>query len=143
MKNQNLIISVLIAVIFTATVFFAGVKYQQRQTISQRGQFANTLRQSLGPAAGASRNRFGAQIIGNIISADDKSITVKLADGSTKLVYFSSSVIIQKAAPGTQSDLIAGEKVAIFGSTNTAGLITAQNIELNPQFRGRDGTATP
>lgn len=70
---------------------------------------------------------------GEIIGADEKSITVKLQDGSSKIVLLSEKTQINKAEKATKEDLKKGEKVAVFGTENPDGSVTAQNIQLNPQ----------
>ncbi|MCL5090523.1 MAG: DUF5666 domain-containing protein, partial [Patescibacteria group bacterium] len=82
---------------------------------------------------------------GEIISSDDKSITVKLNDGSSKIVFFSEKTEYVKSATAAKSDLKSGNTVMIMGSTNSDGSITAQNIQINPLgqvFRGGP-TGTP
>lgn len=79
---------------------------------------------------------------GEIISADDKSITVKLPDNSSKIVLLTDTTIINKSAEGAKEDLKTGEKVALFGTENSDGTVTAQNIQLNPAFRNT-GTGMP
>lgn len=73
-------------------------------------------------------------IVGDIISADDKSITVKLLDGSSKIVLLSTTSELTKTASATKTDLVAGAKVGVFGTTNADGSVTAQTIQLNPTF---------
>jgi len=73
---------------------------------------------------------------GEIISSDDKSITVKLTDGGSKIVILSDNTEINQAANATKDDLKAGEKVAVFGQENSDGSVTAQSIQLNPVLRG-------
>lgn len=68
-----------------------------------------------------------------------------LKRGSSKIVVLSDKTLINKAEQATKSDLKTGEKVAVFGSSNSNGSVTAQSIQLNPMFRlGRqDMQATP
>lgn len=70
------------------------------------------------------------------ISSDDKSITVKLQDGSSKIVLLTDTTSISKSTEGSKSDLKTGEKVAVFGTENSDGSVTAQNVQLNPILRG-------
>ena len=138
---KNLIITVLIAVILGGGGFFAGMKYQQSKppTFSRQfgsGQFGNSQRPN-GARMG------GGQVVGEIITQDDKSITVKLTDNSSKIILLSDTTAINKATEGTKSDLKIGERVAIFGTSNTDGSVTAQNIQLNPSFRGTQATPSP
>ena len=91
----------------------------------------------MGMQGGESGRRMNFRPInGEIISSDDKSITVKLSDGSSKIVVLGTSTVINKADQATKDDLKVGEKAAVFGTENSDGSITAQNIQLNPTFRG-------
>lgn len=130
MKNKNLlivIIGVISLLVGGAAGFFGGMKYQQGKTPT-RGQFANMMFQRNGMG-----NRLGATAMavrGAVISADNNSITVKMQDGSTKIVILSSTTMIGKTTSGTASDLINGSNVTIFGNTNSDGTITAQNVQI-------------
>ncbi len=131
MKNAN-IIAVVLLIIGLGGGFFAGMQYQK----SQVPQGANGQGRRLGAGGQNGANR---PVAGDIISSDDKSITVKMQDGSSKIVLVSSSTQINKAAIATKADLKTGERVAVFGTTNSDGSVTAQNIQLNPQTRGFGG----
>lgn len=74
---------------------------------------------------------------GEIIESGSDSVTVKLVDGSSKIVLFSDRTEINKAQKAEVSDLNVGEKVMVVGQENSDGSITAQNIQLNPIFRGQ------
>ena len=89
--------------------------------------------------------RNGNAVVGEILSKDDTSITVKLTDGSSKIVVLSSNTVINKAAIATKNDLTTGERVAVFGTVNSDGSVTAQDIQLNPQMRfgGQRPTGQP
>lgn len=83
------------------------------------------------------RERTGFRpVVGEIISKDDKSVTVKLQDGGSKIVLFSDGTSINKVSEGSKDDLKTGEQVGIFGTENSDGSVTAQNIQLNPIARG-------
>ena len=139
MKN-NVLITVLLIALFTGVGFFGGTKYQQSKTPTfaggqARGQFGGT---GVSSAAGARGGRTGGgQVRGEILNADAKSITVKLQDGSTKIVLLGTSTSINKAAVATTADLSVGQTVSVFGTANTDGSVTAQNIQLNPIMIGR------
>ena len=73
----------------------------------------------------------GASMIrGEIQSIENGTMTVKLDDGSSKLVLVSESTPINKSESGLIADLKVGEGVVVFGSANTEGLITAVNIQI-------------
>ena len=152
MKN-TIIIIIAVTVVVGGTSFFAGTKYQlSKQTAARRqfpgnsqvglGQFGANQQVGLGQGrtGGTGTNRMGFRPVnGEITSADTKSITVKLTDGSSKIVIFSDKTLINKADSATVTDLKVGEKVAVFGSDNTDGSVTAQNIQLNPIVRDLPG----
>lgn len=134
MKNNNLITLVLILV-FTGAGFYGGMKYQQSQRGNFSGQFGNG--QGLirnGRTGGTGINGRGGfrPVAGEIISADEKSITVKLQDDSSKIVLINTKTVINKAQTVDKSELKVGEKVSVFGSENSDGSVTAQNVQLNP-----------
>ncbi len=136
----------LIAVIFAGGGFFGGMKYQQKrglQNIRQQfggGQFqrGNGSANISGQPRPAGNRMGGRGVTGEILNRDEKSLTVKLPDGSSKIVLLSESTTINKATAGTREDLKTGEQVVVFGTENTDGSVTAQNIQLNPAFRGKE-----
>lgn len=135
MKNKNLSIFILVIAVTLGSGFFAGMKYQESKRSQSR--FGN-LQQGQG---GQFQQRQGFRPVnGEIIGVDDKSITVKLQDGSSKIVLLSDTTSINKSAEGSKSDLKTGEQVAVFGTENSDGSITAQNIQLNPMLRGQAET---
>jgi len=134
MKNKNLIIMILLLVIVGGGAFFAGMKYQQSKQKNIARQF---LGQTVG-RQGAGTNRLGFRPVnGEIIEASEKSITVKLQDGSSKIVIVSENTQINKSEQVGKEDLKVGEKVVVFGQENSDGSVTAQNIQINPLMQVR------
>ena len=127
--NKNILITVLVAVIAAGGGFFGGMKYERQRSPALRGT------QTFGAGNRGNRNGFARPVSGEIISSDDSSITVKLADGSSKIVLLSDKTTINKAESGIKEDLKTGVKVAVFGQENSDGSLTAQNIQLNPVVR--------
>jgi len=85
----------------------------------QRGQLnGNNVNQGLRPVSGT------------IISQDEESITVKLADESSKIILITENSTINKTEEGSKEDLGEGTEVTIFGQENSDGSITAQNIQI-------------
>lgn len=131
MKNSIVVTIILIAVVGVGA-FYAGTKYQQSKRTAIMGQFGGQAGQRMG----FSGNRTGFRPVnGEILSTDDKSITVKLQDGSSKIVLVANTTSIIKSSKASKSDLKTGEKVAVFGTENSDGSVTAQNIQLNPVLR--------
>lgn len=114
--------------------FFGGVKYQQSKTPQFPGGFAGGF--GRGQRSGSDTQAF-TPVMGQIISQDSDSITVKLQDESSKIVLLSSDTSISKMDKGSKSDLKNGQRVRVIGTENSDNSVTAQNIELNPRaFRG-------
>jgi len=72
----------------------------------------------------------GGMTSGEVISSDDESLTIKEQDGSTSIVYFSSSTAISKTVDGTSSDLTDGTNVIVSGTSNSDGSVTATTIQI-------------
>jgi hypothetical protein len=131
-------ILVAIVVIVAVGAFFGGMKYQQAQGMGQR-----QLQFTGGPGGqnGGFGRRFGgagsnAQAArGQVVSLDSSNITLKLSDGSTKLINLSGSTSYMKADKASANDIKTGTTIMVFGTTNSDGSITAQNVQLNPMTR--------
>jgi len=129
MPSLNIIIVVALVAIFAGAGFFAGTKFQQRTFTRMIGQ--RFQGQGQGQARNGQRTGF-RPVTGEIISNDGTSITVKLDDGSSKIVMLSDKTAINKASAATKEDLVTGEKVMVIGQENSDGSVTAQDIQLNP-----------
>lgn len=148
--NKLIAIVIAIAVVVGGGAFFGGMKYAEskspRSRVSQ-ADFQNLQNlspeerqqrlQELGVNAGAGfrggrtgRQTGGGFTSGEIISKDDKSVTVKLRDGGSKIVFLSNSTEITKSASGNIDDLEVGKNVSVNGSANSDGSITAQSVQL-------------
>lgn len=73
---------------------------------------------------------------GEIIDKDETSITVKLPDGSSKILLISTNTSISKVSQGSRDDFKKGELVLALGSENSDGSVTAQEIQLGRQLQG-------
>ena len=152
MKNNNIITMIIVAVVIAAIGFFGGMQYEKgKVATTARGQFAaggDNARFGSGSGAGGPGGRFGGRggagaTVGQIVSSDANSITVKLADGSSKIVNISGSTKISKSETATMSELTTGLQVAAFGTPNSDGSITAMTVQLNPQMMRLGGQGGP
>ena len=138
--KKLLLVAVAVAVLVGGGAFYGGMKYAQGR--GGRGNFANLTpeqRQQFqanaggGFRAGQGRGGMGGMFVaGEIISKDDKSVTIKLQDGGSKIVFYSDATEVGKSVSGTSADLEIGKTVTTSGTTNSDGSITAQSIQIRP-----------
>jgi hypothetical protein len=153
-ESLNLVTIVLVAVVGGAA-FFGGIKYQQNKIPAMgQGQFATGenpfsgrgRNQTAETQVGVGQKRMGnGQVAGEITSVADNSITVKMIDGSSKIVILGDSIAVSKSTEAQKDELKVGVKVSVFGTPNTDGSVTGQSIELEPAFLGQMDkvTSTP
>lgn len=91
-----------------------------------------------GNSNGMQGMRGGNMTSGEVTSMDDKSMTVKMSDGSSKIVLLSESTTYSMSESTTKDKVTVGSKVAAFGTSTNDGSLTASSIELNPTFRGQN-----
>jgi|SRR5579885_3004045 len=130
---NNKILVVIIVIIVAAGGFFAGMQYQKMQRQSfMGGKGGAVFQQRFGGAGFGGQNANIQAVRGQILNAGNGTMTIKMNDGSTKLVVLSGSTKITKAATASQSDLKTGQTVMVVGSSNSDGSVTAQSVQLNP-----------
>lgn len=122
MKQNNIFTLIAGALIIGTVGFFAGMKYQENKRPAFSRQFGQLQRTG-------NRMRF-LPVSGEILKSDETSITIKLQDGSSKIVLVSEKTEINKAEKTNRQGLKAGEKVAVFGQENSDGSISAQTIQM-------------
>jgi hypothetical protein len=114
---------------------------------SQKGSASNSGRlqgfNGNGAQRGVRPGANGGLVSGQILSQDDKSVTLKLLDGGSKIIFFSASTQITKSATGAVADLTVGENLMINGTTNTDGSITAQTIQIRPKIQQENAPMPP
>lgn len=130
--NKKILGGIVTALVVVGGSFYGGMAYAKSTTPS-RGQFTANGQFGAG-VAGASRTgmRTGGFTAGQILLKDATSITIKMQDGSTKIVLIGSSTQIMKTAAGSQNDLATGTEVTVTGPTNSDGSITAQSVQIRP-----------
>ena len=96
------------------------------------GQGARSNQIGQGGQTGTAGRMRGGLINGEVLAKDDNSVTVKLNDGGSKIVYFASSTAISKMTDGSQVDIVVGKNVMISGTTNSDNSVTAQTISIRP-----------
>lgn len=142
--NKNILIGAIIGILLVGGgAFFGGMKYAQGSSVAAgRGNFANLTpeeRQARLSQTGAARGsqggaRNGGFTMGEILSKDAQSITVKLANGGSRIVLFSTSTEVSKSAAGSINDLTIGEQALVSGTPNQDGSVTARTIQIGTRL---------
>jgi hypothetical protein len=57
-------------------------------------------------------------------------LTIKLPDGSTRIVFLSESTQILKSVQGNIQDIEIGKQVIVSGEQTTEGFLTAKTIQI-------------
>ena len=150
MQNKKLIMTIILVVVVGVGAFFGGTVYEKDKLSSQGllrsaniqgangGQRRGSGQEQGGGGAGFAGvrgnggNANGGFVAGDIISKDDRGITIKTSDGGSKIVFFSDITKIAKTTDGSSADLQIGKNATVAGNSNSDGSITANSIQLQP-----------
>lgn len=144
--NKNIIIGAIVGILivgggsFYAGTKFVGANRSGLPVMGQDGQFRTGQNGQRSGEARMGQGMGGGVTAGQILSKDDTSITIKLPDGGSKIVFLTASTIVTKSVAGSVTDLMVNENVIVNGSANSDGSINAQSIQLGTT--GRFGTTT-
>lgn len=69
---------------------------------------------------------------GEVLSKDGQSLSLKLRDGGSKLVFLSASTTVSKLTEAKLDDVASGVEVTVNGTPNADGSLTAQMIQIRP-----------
>lgn len=128
MKNKNLVILVSAVIAAAGAGFYGGMRYQIAQRVVGRnfGQnVANNTQQRPGGLA-------GRPIRGEVLSIDKGTMSIKMADGSSKLVLFQDKTEFDKSVTSSPDEIKVGSQVSAFGTPNSDGSTTAQSVQIMP-----------
>lgn len=125
--KKHLLSSVIVAVIFGGAGFAGGWLLKTHNT----SQAAN------GYSTGTSyyykrHNNINAKshLVVAVLSVTPSSLTVKLPNGNTEVVYVSGSTKYTLQTPATSSNVSQGQSIIVSGSNNSDGSVTANNITI-------------
>ena len=131
---------VLGGLVLVGGAFYGGMRYQQARAPAMGAMRFGTGAGGPGGAgafqgrragAGAPNNGVGI-FAGEVLTKDATSLTLKLRDGGSRIVFYSASTRVSKMADGNISDVATGTTVTVNGATNQDGSVTAEMIQLRP-----------
>lgn len=111
---------------------FRNLTPEQRSEMMEQNNGGNFARPGNGQAGGGNLGNF---LSGEILIKDKESLTVKLPDGGSKLIFFSGSTTFAKTIAGSIEDFAVGEQITVNGTANSDGSITAVTIQIRPSNR--------
>lgn len=121
--------------------FYGGMRYQQTKAPA-----VGAMRFGGGAGAGAANGQFAGRrgatgvpngaglLAGEVLTKDANSLTLKLRDGGSRIVFYGTSTRISKMADGMIGDVSTGTAVTVNGATNQDGSVTAEMIQLRPNL---------
>lgn len=135
--NQKTMAGLVVgAIVIAGGAFYAGMSYgDDSGPVAGQGQFASGQfqRGQGGQLGGTRAGRAGTGFTaGEVITKDDTGITVKMQDGSTRIVLTSPTTQVMKSTSGSLADVAVGSEVMVTGTANGDGSVTAQTVQLRP-----------
>ena len=132
MNNKTKMIAV--SVVLLVAGFLGGMFYGQSKTpTNQQGLRGANFQMNQNGARGTARGGAGGGFTsGEILSKDTNGVTIKMQNGSTKIVLLSASTPVMKTVSGSLNDLVIGEQISANGTANADGSISAQTIQIRP-----------
>lgn len=137
MKNKIIIAVLITAAAVGGAGFFGGIKYQENKGSDLTQEFAQgekseKMGQKMGLTAEGGEYK---PVNGTIIDKDENTITVEMADGSSKIIVFSDSTVFNETQEAAKEDLEVGKNITAFGTENSDGSVTANNVQLKSKLR--------
>ncbi len=147
MKDQKTYLMAAVAVVIVGAVsFYGGIHYQKIRGGFGQENFSQARESAMfGGRNGSGKNSQGMRggmmgnrpVNGEVISQDATSITVKMPDGSSKILIVSDKTVFNKQTEATKTDLKVGDTVTAFGTANSDGSITVENIAIGGMLFGK------
>lgn len=136
MKNiyVNLILAALLA---GGAGFYGGTVYQKTRPVTLGGRSSQFVRGQFPGGSGSNRpgGNQGMRPVSGVISAvDDSGVTVKLPDGSSKIIILTGMAKINKTESSDKSALVTGQNITVFGTSNSDGSIVAETVNVGGEL---------
>mgnify|MGYP000207964587 CR=1 FL=1 len=133
-KNQKRAAGILVSLLVVAGIsFYGGMNYgksSQDMRMTGRLQADQGSPRGQGGSQGMRGTGMAGAVTGEVIAKDEKSITIELPGGGSKLVFYTEETPVSKNTSASLSDVTIGEQAQVTGSTNPDGSVSAQSIRL-------------
>ncbi len=132
MKSQTIIAIIVVALIGLGVGFLSGMQYQKSRAVQGRNLAAGAFQRNGMMFRQGFNQQNSRAVRGQIISMADDSVTVKLTDGSSRIVVLAGNTVYTKSQTASKTDLKTGDTIVVFGALNSDGSVTAQDVQINP-----------
>ena len=138
---MNKIIPIIIAlVIIGGGAFYGGMRYGQgtyqisKNLSPEQQQFLQ--KKAGGTFLGEIKDRgAGSNFLnGEVFNKDEQTLTLKMQEGGSKIMFFSDSTEISRTIEGLIDDIEIGKQIIVNGEQNSDGSYTAKTIQLSPRY---------
>lgn len=137
MKNnmqQKQIVGAIVALVAVGGLaFYSGIQYGKNTNIAAASggtRFGQGMMNGVQNTRGGMGRSGGAA--GEVLSKDNTSVTLKIGDTGSRIIFFSTTTAVTKSVPGSMNDVSVGEYVSVFGTPNQDGSVSAQSIQIRP-----------
>jgi hypothetical protein len=128
-----IIVGIVLVVAAAVGGFEEGKAYQNNQAAQIRNQFLQSrglnASRSSNPNGSSRGAGFGGGVTGRVKDIQGNTLDLSTATNITT-VDLSANTQIEKAVPGTSSDLQPGELLVVRGSRNSDGSLSADQIQI-------------
>ena len=112
--------------------FYGGMKYGQSTFQGSAREDSGRFTQNQENIEGNFQREAGTNFLsGEVTAKDEESLTLKMPNGSSKIVFFSDSAKISKTIEGSVSDIEIGKQITVTGDQNSDGSYTAKTIQIS------------
>jgi hypothetical protein len=139
MQSKHISIILVGVILAGACGFYGGNIYAKSKASEAPGQRLQAgaegmrnFRANMGTAGQAGRATQG-MAAGEVLSIDGQSISLKLRDGGSKLVFLTASTTVAKMDKAGLEDIASGTEITVNGTPNADGSLTAQVIQLRAE----------
>ena len=79
---------------------------------------------------GRVRGQAGNVLVGEVTGKDDKNISIKLPNGTLKVIPYTDTTTVEKTTEASLSDIETGKRLQVQVTQNADGTIAAQNVHI-------------
>jgi hypothetical protein len=128
MNKNKIIFSVAILLIIAGGCFYSGILYG-KNTNKQNNGFNREQQFNIPQNTNAGIRNNNANT-GEIILKDQESITIKLMNGGSKIIFISDSTQVSKNIDTDIEELEVGQNIIVQGTDNSDNSVTAKSIQI-------------